>query len=176
MKIALIIMILFTTAPFLLGHGVTVTTGKKYPCVMVNARYHGSKALVNASVTIRFEKEKKEFQKGNTDKNGNFCFLPDKAGQWTVTVDDLIGHRGKKTVTVTEDFFNTSSSQDKEKSEVTPVKEKTKPREKEAEETKESASPGGEWCCYLLKIALGVLLILAITYIFYRIRKPKESS
>ncbi len=167
MKIALIIMILFTTAPFLLGHGVTVTAEKRYPCVMVNARYHGSKALVNASVTIRFEKEKEEFQKGNTDKNGNFCFLPDKPGQWTVTVDDLVGHRGKKTVTVTEDFFKTYSSRDKEKSEVTPVKEETKSR---------SASSNGEWCCYLLKIILGVLLILAITYIFYRIRKPKESS
>jgi hypothetical protein len=179
-------MILFTTAPFLLGHGVTVTAEKRYPCVIVNARYHGSKALVNASVTVRFQAENEEFQAGKTDKNGNFCFLPDKPGQWTVTVDDLIGHRGKKTVTVTEDFFKTYSSRDKEKSEVTPVKEETKPREKEkisekttqieTGETRESASSNGEWCCYLLKIVLGVLLILAITYIFYRIRKPKESS
>lgn len=186
MKITAILIILFLAAPFLLGHGVTVTAEKRYPCVMVNARYHGSKALVNASVTIRFEKEKKEFQKGNTDKNGNFSFLPDKAGQWTVTVDDLIGHRGKKTITVTEDFFKTSSSQDKEKKEVTPVKEETKPREKEkiskkstqleTGETIKSASSSGEWCCYLLKIILGVLLILAVTYIFYRFRKPKGSS
>jgi hypothetical protein len=184
-KIAVILIILFFAAPILLGHGVTVTAEKRYPCVMVNARYHGSKALVNASVTIRFEKEKKEFQKGNTDKNGNFCFLPDKAGNWIVTVDDLIGHRGKKTITVTGDFFKTSF-QDKEKSEVTPVKEETKPREKEkfskkttrmeTGETRDSASTGGEWCCYLLKIVLGVLLILVITYIFYRFRKPKESS
>ena len=185
MKTAVIIMILFTAAPFLLGHGVTVTAEKRYPGVMVNARYHGSKALVNASVTIHFEKEKKEFQKGNTDKNGNFCFLPDKAGEWIVTVDDLIGHRGKKTVTVTGDFFKTFSSQDKEKKEVTPIKEETKLQEKEKiskkstrieEETRESPSGSGEWCCYLLKIVLGVLLILAITYIFYRFRKPKESS
>jgi len=115
MKIAVIIMILFTAAPFLLGHGVTVTAEKRYPCVVVNARYHGSKALVNARVTIRFENEKKEFQMGNTDKNGNFSFLPDKAGQWTVTVDDLIGHRGKKTVTVTGDFFKPPASREKEK-------------------------------------------------------------
>lgn len=178
-------MILFTAAPFLFGHGVTVTVEKRYPCVMVNARYHGSKAFVNASVTIRFEKEKKEFQKGNTDKNGNFCFFPDKAGQWIVTVDDLIGHRGKKTITVTEGFFNISSSPGKEKSEITPVKEEKKTREKEKiskkstrieGETRESASSGGDWCCYLLKFVLGVLLILAITYIFYRIRKRKESS
>jgi hypothetical protein len=185
MKTSVILIILFFAASFLLGHGVTVTAEKRYPGVMVNARYHGSKALVNASVTIRFEKEKKEFQKGNTDKNGNFSFLPDKAGQWIVTVDDLIGHRGKKTVTVTGDFFKTSSSAGKEKSEVTPVKEETKPREKEINsqkstriegETRESSSGSGEWCCYLLKIVLGVLLILVITYIFYRFRKPKESS
>jgi hypothetical protein len=186
MKIAVTIMILFAAAPFLLGHGVTVTAEQRYPCVVVNARYHGSKALVNASVTIRFEKEKKEFQQGNTDKNGNFCFLPDKAGEWIVTVDDLIGHRGKKTVTITGGFFKTSSSRDKEKKEVTPVKEETNFREKEeiskkstqmeTGETRESASSSGEWCCYLLKIILGVLLILVITYIFYRFRKPKESS
>jgi hypothetical protein len=186
MKLAGIIVIVFFAAPFLLGHGVTITAEKRYPFVMVNARYHGSKALVNASVTIRFEKEKKEFQKGNADKNGNFCFLPDKAGQWIVTVDDLVGHRGKKTVTVTEDFFKTSSSRDKEKSEVTLVKEETKSRGKEKisektpqmeiGETGESASSSGEWCCYLLKIILGVLLILVITYVFYRFRKPKGTS
>ena len=159
-------MIFFLAAPFLLGHGVTVTAEERYPGVIVNARYHGSKALVNASVTIHFEKE--EFQKGNTDKNGNFCFLPDKAGNWIVTVDDLIGHRGKKTITVPGDFFKPSSYQDKEKSEVTTVKEETK--------FPVSASSGGGWCCFLLKIVLGVLLILAITYIFYWIRKPRESS
>lgn len=186
MKIALMIMIMSLAAPFLLGHGVTVTAEKRYPCVMVNARYHGSKALVNASVTLRFEKEKKEFQKGNTDKNGNFCFFPDKTGQWIVTVDDLLGHRGKKTITVTEVFFNISSSPGKEKREVAPVKGETKTREKEkiskkstrieTGETRESPSTSGKWCCYLLKIVLGVLLILVITYIFYRFRKPKESS
>jgi hypothetical protein len=186
MKIAVIIMILLTAAPFLLGHGVTVTAEKRYPCVMVNARYHGSKALVNASVTIRFQTGKKEFQKGNTDKKGNFCFCPDRAGVWIVTVDDLLGHQGKKTITVTEDFFNISSSPGKEKSEIAPVKEETKPREKEKNsqkstrmetgETRESPSTNGEWCCYLLKIVLGVVLILVITYIFYRFRKPKESS
>lgn len=186
MKIVVIIMILFTATPFLLGHGIMVTAKESYPCVVVNARYHGSKALVNARVTIRFEKEKKEFQMGNTDKNGSFSFLPDKAGQWIITVDDLIGHRVKKTITVTGDFFKTSASQDKEKKEITPIKEETKIREKkkiskkknpmEAGEKKKSASSNVEWCCYLLKIILGVLLILIITYIFYRFRKPKESS
>ena len=172
MKIAVIIMILFTAAPFLLGHGVTVTAENKYPCVLVNARYHGSKALVDASVTVRFQAGKEEFQKGNTDKHGNFCFLPDKAGQWIVTVDDLVGHRGKKTVTVTGDFFKTSSTQDREEKEEISKKS----TQMETGETKESTSSGGDWCCYLLKIALGVLLILVITYIFYRMRKPKASS
>jgi len=177
MKTAVILIILFFAASFLLGHGVTVTAEKRYPGVIVNARYHGSKALVNASVSILFEKKKEEFQKGYTDENGNFCFLPDKAGEWIVTVDDLIGHRGKKTVTVSEDFFKSSSTLDKEKSEVTPVKEEISKKSTRVEpvETKELASSGDEWCCYLLKIVLGVFLILAITYIFYRMRKPKES-
>ena len=104
-------MILFTAAPFLLGHGVTVTAEKRYPCVLVNARYHGSKALVNASVTIRFQTEKKEFQKGNTDKNGNFCFYPDQTGKWTVTVDDLLGHRERKEIQIDNDFLTPSSKE-----------------------------------------------------------------
>lgn len=169
--IVLPIMVLFFSVPVLMGHGVKVTLEKKYPAVLVNARYHGGKVLVNASVSvsIRFEKEKKEFQTGKTDKNGSYCFYPDKAGQWTVTVDDLVGHRGKKTITLTDVFFTSSSPLEKEK---TPKQNTPAGTEKKGE----SSFPGNEWCCYVLKIVLGVLLILVITYIFYRVRKRQETS
>ena len=180
-----IIVLLFFSTLVLWGHGIKVTLEKKHPFVLVNAGYHGSKALANASVTISFaeapgEKETSqpgtgtvttvtEFQKGNTDKNGNFCFYPDKPGKWDVLVDDLTGHRGKKSIILSEDFFNVASLPEKEKSplEITPVKVQEK-----------SPSPifSEELCYFLLKIVLGVLLILVITYIFYRIRKRRERS
>lgn len=182
----LIILSLYFSSSMLMGHGIKVTLEKKYPCVIANARYHGSKALVDASVTISLGTGSTGFQKGKTDKNGNFCFYPDKPGKWTVLVDDLTGHRGKKSITLGEDFFKLSSPLEKEKSEVSPVKEEIKPKEKEklpvesspviTREKSESSGAGGELCCYLLKIVLGALLILVLTYIFYRYRKQRESS
>ena len=41
-----------------------------------------------------------EFQNGRTDKNGCFAFLPDKPGQWTITVTEETGHGFKETITV----------------------------------------------------------------------------
>ena len=146
---------LFFSAVGLFAHGIQVTVEKKSPFIVVHARYHAGKALADANVTIGFEKEKTTFQEGNTDKNGNFCFYPDKTGNWTVTVDDRMGHRGKKTITLEEDFFHI------------PVKKS---------ETKPPPFTTGVWCCYLLKIVLAIVLILLITFILHRWVKGRETS
>ena len=153
-------VLLFFSAVGLSAHGVKVTVEKKSPFIAVHAGYHGGKDLAAAKVTIDFEKEKATFQEGDTDKNGNFCFYPDKTGTWAVTVDDRMGHRGKKSITLTEDFFV--------------KKETAAPQEKPVPAT--SPPPRGEWCCYLLKIVLAILLILLITYILHRWLKGQETS
>lgn len=35
------------------------------------------------------------FQKGFSDKNGKFAFVPDRPGKWTVTFQDPMGHRSQ---------------------------------------------------------------------------------
>ncbi|MDQ1351419.1 MAG: hypothetical protein QG657_1721, partial [Acidobacteriota bacterium] len=79
--VAIFMVMIFLSGSFLLyGHGIQLTIVKKYPCIIVNAKYHGSQGLAHADVIVRFEKEKKEFQVGKTDKNGIFCFYPDQTG------------------------------------------------------------------------------------------------
>jgi nickel transport protein len=34
-----------------------------------------------------------EYQNGRTDKNGCFAFLPDRPGEWNITIVDGMGHR-----------------------------------------------------------------------------------
>jgi flagellar biogenesis protein FliO len=44
------------------------------------------------------------------------------------------------------------------------------------QEKKESFADSSDFCCYLLKIILGVVLILAVAYGLYRLRKRQEST
>ncbi len=162
------VIILLFLAPLLFAHGINMTVEKKSPFVIINARYHGSKALAHASVTVVFETGKKEFQKGNTDKNGNFCFYPDRAGQWTVTVDDLLGHRTRKEILIDNDFLNPLPKKNE-------VKLADKEEKDKREVEKKPSSNTNEMCCYLLKIVLGVVLILVITFILHRWKKRHET-
>jgi nickel transport protein len=34
-----------------------------------------------------------EYQKGRTDRNGCFAFVPDRSGEWKITIDGGMGHR-----------------------------------------------------------------------------------
>jgi len=152
----------FLSGTFLLhGHGIQLTIIKKYPCIIANAKYHGSRDLAHADVIVRFENDKKEFQAGKTDKNGIFCFYPDQTGKWTLTVDDGMGHRNTGEVAVENDFF-----------EVLPKPAEPSPVPRKVEE--KPSLTQNDSCCYLLKIILGVLLILVITFILHRWKKQKS--
>jgi len=155
------VLALFLSTSLLLGHGIELMKGKKYPCVFIKAEYQGGGAIAHVDVKVFFQEEKKEFQKGLTDKNGVFSFCPDQIGQWTVIVDDLMGHRKSMDITIHNDFFN---SQPKK------IKNKTA-----GEKEKKNKFTTNDMCCYLLKIVLGVLLILAITFILHRWKKRHET-
>ncbi len=157
----IVLMVLFFSTSLLFGHGIKLTVKEKYPCIIVNAKYHAGKDLADANVSVFFQKEDNEFQKGNTDKNGNFCFYPDQTGKWMVTVDDGMGHRKAEAIVIGSDFF-------------TILPPEPEPKEEEPVPVKEVKEDRDDICCYLLKIVLGVLLILAITFILYRWRKKQE--
>jgi nickel transport protein len=42
------------------------------------------------------------FQSGATDRNGLFCFAPDRNGHWLATANDGMGHQHKLTVTISD--------------------------------------------------------------------------
>jgi nickel transport protein len=70
--------------------------------VVVSAAYDSGEPVRYAKVTISGPDSKVAFQSGNTDRNGRFSFSPDVPGEWTVVVDDGIGHRLKMDVQVDE--------------------------------------------------------------------------
>lgn len=166
----------FLSGSFLLyGHGIQLTIVKKYPCIITMAKYHGSQGLAHADVIVRFENEIKEFQAGKTDKNGIFCFYPDQTGRWTAAVDDGMGHRNTGEVVVENDFF-----------EVLPKPTETGEKIKASGDSQSSPQPQktdekpfltqNDTCCYILKIVLGVMLILIVTFIIYRLKKQSGNK
>ena len=59
----------------------------------VSAQYDTGEPMDYAKVTISAPDATLPFQSGRTDRNGRFCFFPDKAGEWAMVVDDEMGHR-----------------------------------------------------------------------------------
>jgi len=85
------------------AHGVTATsmTGNT---VAVHFEYAGGDPMSYAEVLV-FAPESKdgdvEFQNGRTDAKGNFAFIPDKTGTWSISATDM-GHRAELQVPVTQ--------------------------------------------------------------------------
>lgn len=89
-----------------LEHGIEVDFVKRAPSVIATCSYTGSGSVKNAEVLVYSPGEgDDEYQKGGTDVNGVFAFVPDAPGQWKIVVDDGHGHRKEAAVTVTEEFF-----------------------------------------------------------------------
>jgi hypothetical protein len=192
----------------LLGHGVKIDVSQETPFVVINAYYHGGKSLVDAEVTIWFnsdagdqkinnEKNKNQkdavYQKGRTDHKGRFVFMPHQAGNWDIRVDDLTGHRGKKSFSLDAEFFKKPTVESPAPSTESGTETATEPKvdsnpdakpdtnvesnveSKDDLKSDESGSPfsSSQWCCFMLKILLGVVLILVITFVMHRLTKPK---
>ncbi|MCP4217756.1 MAG: DUF4198 domain-containing protein [bacterium] len=169
-------LLLLIPSFFLLGHGLDISVGQKYPAVFVKAEYPGNIPLEFATVKVTFEN--KPFLESTTDKNGVFCFCPDQAGQWTISVDDSTGHKGSETITVGDDFFHpTPANASDETSQ--PAGSSAKNTAGTVKKDKKRAPPvadtsKGTLCCYLLKVLLGVMLILGITFLMHKLKKPGE--
>ncbi len=112
MKHRITILLLFL-AVFMTGAGVAAghaVRGDVRPAdgLQVKARYDDGEAMSYAAVEIFFEDEDLAFQKGRTDRNGRFLFLPDKVGTWRITVNDGMGHQLSLQTTV-DDAANLSA-------------------------------------------------------------------
>ncbi|MBS1272171.1 MAG: hypothetical protein MAGBODY4_01310 [Candidatus Marinimicrobia bacterium] len=71
--------------------------------VGIEARYKDGTPIAFSDVSLyRPGNTGAVFQQGMTDKHGRFMFAPDTAGQWTIEVDDGMGHGLIKEITVSE--------------------------------------------------------------------------
>lgn len=167
MKQTTLAIFLLFFASLLWGHGVDFSVGQRYPAVFVQVEYAGGGgSLAHGDVAVLFNNDVEAYQRGRTDKNGTFSFCPDKPGQWTVTVDDGTGHRGKTVITIGADFFQPAPT----------AVTATEPDEtQQTADTGEKKTAPPSLCCYLLKILLGVGLILLITVILRRLKTPNET-
>ncbi len=66
--------------------------------IVVRAGYDPGGPVALADVTISPPGDGPPFQRGQTDVNGGFAFLPDAPGQWRITVNDGSGHRAELAV------------------------------------------------------------------------------
>jgi len=90
------------------AHGVEGEITAETGVMTVTARYSNNDVMSYAATTIRPPSGEMDFQTGRTDRNGRFCFFPDRDGDWEVTVDDGMGHRLKMAVPVGRDSSPTS--------------------------------------------------------------------
>jgi len=100
-KTAVFLLVLANAVFFLAAHGLEVQVEIKSPLVLSRSVYEGGIALAFASVVV-FGPDGQEFQNGRTDRQGRFVFYADRPGQWTIVVDDEMGHRREVEVRVFE--------------------------------------------------------------------------
>jgi uncharacterized GH25 family protein len=82
--------------------------------VTVKAFFSRTAPVANAVVVINAPGDGQPYQSGRTDKSGNFAFIPNALGEWTVSVDDERGHIGKVVIPVSAVFL-TGSQQKRKK-------------------------------------------------------------
>ncbi len=87
----LFLIVLLTASPAW-GHGTEGMLSKKTG-ILITAAYDDGEPMSYAEVEITGPDSTVPFQKGRTDRNGNFMFRPDVSGRWHVVVNDGIGHR-----------------------------------------------------------------------------------
>ncbi len=81
-------------AGVLLAHDLSVGQRSEGATVVLSAVYGGTEPAAFCQVSVRSpNKSGAEFQTGRTDVRGRFAFVPDSPGEWSVVVDDEMGHR-----------------------------------------------------------------------------------
>jgi hypothetical protein len=98
--ISMIVSICFTNVN---AHGIHVDYSFQYPNAKVHVYYSKTSPVANAEISVFAPGSDEIFVSGKTDKEGNYEFTPDVPGNWTVKVDDGMGHRKTAVISI-EDF------------------------------------------------------------------------
>lgn len=156
-RLSVAAVFLAVPAALLFAHGLILKTDLHPPAVVVSASFDGGGVPAFAAATV-FGPDASEspYQSGRADASGRFAFLPDRAGEWSVLIDDEMGHRRRATIVIDADFLAGKESVP-EKSET--ASEKPEP-------------PAG--LPNSLKLLMGLCLIFGFTGIFMGLKARRD--
>jgi nickel transport protein len=146
------------SASFLFPHGITSDIRLESPFVVLQPKYSGGQPTAGASVTVLSPGREEPFLEGACDAAGQFVFIPDKAGEWTVVVDDGRGHRLQKILAVEEAFFTPKAAPKAEPAEPQVI-------------TKEVP-----YVPLWIKVFLGLSIIFGLTGLLYGLKTGREAK
>ncbi|MFC1627483.1 hypothetical protein ACFL3H_00030 [Gemmatimonadota bacterium] len=96
------VLFLTASAPH---HGIEVKMAWNAPALIATCTWSGGGPAAGVPVSIYAPDESEEtWQSGETDANGLFAFLPDRAGEWRFVADDGMGHRDSSVFSLPPDF------------------------------------------------------------------------
>ena len=164
----LVVLFLALLSNFAIAHGIKIETEFTPPFVMIKASFSSSAACTDASVIIT-SGDQKVFQLGRTDLFGKFAFMPDKAGNWSVVVDDERGHKKTINFEIADSFFVNEKNDTADNQNSTPNVVVSEDNHKHNEHLHFTDIP------MAYKVIFGLSLILGITGLFYIIKSRKKS-
>ena len=86
-------ILVLATPGMLYAHGMSHEITKK-EAVVITAEFDDGEPASYAQVKVFSpESGEIEYQNGRTDKHGCFAFLPDRPGEWNITILAGMGHR-----------------------------------------------------------------------------------
>ncbi len=102
-KTVLIVFIIILPPPLptaTWAHGVRSHIGQDARVWVAQAVFSDGTPMAYTQVTVIGPDAKLPFQKGFSDKNGRFAFVPDRPGKWKVIFQDPMGHRSEVSVSI----------------------------------------------------------------------------
>ena len=161
-KKSFIVLVLLLIIPIILpAHGIEVKVSYDSQFVELTCLYSGGVPVRDGSVTVQLSGVEEVFQRGFTDQNGTFTFSPDRAGEWTVRVDDGMGHGKRQKIHIGASFLGPAADRATEK-----IVKEPMPDDKQdlvSADTEDNGIPFSAVPVWL-KLLLGVSLILNISF------------
>ncbi len=151
----LCILVLFSFGTEILAHGIHFETAQEPPVVIVKAYFSRTSPVAGALVEVYAPGDERPYQTGRSDAEGYFAFLPDRAGEWAVRIDDERGHVDRVAVVVSPAFFE---HDDDAQEAVMPAGEK------------EIEIAEGKGLSAFYRIITGLALIFGLTGIIYGVK------
>lgn len=84
------------------AHGIHIDYSFDYPVAKLNVYFSKTSPVRNADVSVFAPDSEELFISGKTDNDGNFEFNPSVPGNWTVKVDDGMGHRRTSVINIAD--------------------------------------------------------------------------